>query len=97
MQERELLCEFLLCSRVYLIKPLDILRTPYIGKNWFLKGILKIGTIMFTLVSRMSKGSESTTTSRPLDRSVIIPEAYSGEQPWEDWINQFESIAAINS
>ena len=44
----------------------------------------------------MSKGSEPGTASRPSDRSVIIPEVYSGEQPWEDWIDQFESIAAIN-
>ena len=28
---------------------------------------------------------------------MIIPEVYSGEQPWEDWIDQFESIAAIVS
>ena len=47
-------------------------------------------------ISRMSKGSESAIASRPLDRPVIIPEVYSGEQPWEDWINHFESIAAIN-
>ena len=48
------------------------------------------------VVGRMSKGSESATASRPSDRPVIIPEVYSGEQPWEDWIDQFESIAAIN-
>ena len=28
---------------------------------------------------------------------MIIPEVYSGEQPLEDWIDQFESIAAIVS
>ena len=28
---------------------------------------------------------------------MIIPEVYSGEQPWEDWIDQFESIATIVS
>ena len=49
------------------------------------------------IVDRISKGSEPVTTSRPSDRPVIILEVYSGEQPWEDWINQFESIAAINS
>jgi len=30
-------------------------------------------------------------------RPVITLEVYSGEQPWEDWIDQFESIAAINN
>ena len=44
----------------------------------------------------MPKGSESAIASRPSDKPVIIPEVYSGEQPWEDWIDQFESIAAIN-
>ena len=29
-------------------------------------------------------------------RSVITPEPFSGEQLWEDWIDQLESIAAIN-
>ena len=48
------------------------------------------------VVDRMSKGSDSATASRPSDRPVIVPEVYSGEQPWEDWIDQFESIAAIN-
>ena len=27
---------------------------------------------------------------------MITPEPFSGEQSWEDWINQFESIASIN-
>ena len=31
------------------------------------------------------------------ERPVITPEPFSGEQSWEDWIDQFESIAAINS
>ena len=48
------------------------------------------------VADRMSKGSEPGTASRPSDRPVIIPEVYSGEQPWEEWIDQFESIAAIN-
>ena len=48
------------------------------------------------VVDRMSIGSDSATASRPSDRPVIVPEVYSGEQPWEDWIDQFESIAAIN-
>ena len=30
------------------------------------------------------------------ERPVITPEPFSGEQSWEDWIDQFESIAAIN-
>ena len=48
------------------------------------------------VVGRMSKESESATANRPSDRPLIIPEVYSGEQPWEDRIDQFESIAAIN-
>ena len=44
----------------------------------------------------MSKRSEPVTASRPSYRPVIIAEIYSGEQPWEDRIDQFESIAAIN-
>ena len=31
-----------------------------------------------------------------VERPVITPELFSGEQSWEDWIDQFESIAAIN-
>ena len=27
---------------------------------------------------------------------MITPEPFSGEQSWEDWIDQFESIASIN-
>ena len=34
--------------------------------------------------------------SKPAERPVIIPEPFSGEQSWEDWLDQFESIAAIN-
>ena len=30
------------------------------------------------------------------ERPVITPEPFSGEQSWEDWIDQFESIASIN-
>ena len=30
------------------------------------------------------------------EQPVIIPEPFSGEQSWEDRIDQFESIAAIN-
>ena len=30
------------------------------------------------------------------ERPVITPEPFSGEQPWEDWIDQFESITTIN-
>ena len=30
------------------------------------------------------------------EQSVIIPELFSGEQPWENWIDQFETIAMIN-
>ena len=30
------------------------------------------------------------------ERPVITPEPFSGEQPWEDWIDQFETIATIN-
>ena len=30
------------------------------------------------------------------ERSVITAEPFSGEQSWEDWIDQFETIAAIN-
>jgi len=45
------------------------------------------------VVGRMSKEDD---TVRPLERPVITPEVYSGEQPWENWIDQFESIATIN-
>ena len=31
-----------------------------------------------------------------VERPVITPELFSGERSWEDWIDQFESIAAIN-
>ena len=27
---------------------------------------------------------------------MITPEHFSGEQSWEDWIDQFKSIALIN-
>ena len=30
------------------------------------------------------------------EQPVITPEPFSGEQSWEDWIDQFESIASIN-
>ena len=30
------------------------------------------------------------------ERPVITPEPFSGEQSWEDWIDQFERIASIN-
>ena len=30
------------------------------------------------------------------ERPVITPELFSGEQSWEDWIDQFETIATIN-
>ena len=30
------------------------------------------------------------------ERPVITPEPFSGERSWEDWIDQFESIASIN-
>ena len=30
------------------------------------------------------------------NQPVFTPESSSGEQPWEDWIDQFKSIAAIN-
>ena len=30
------------------------------------------------------------------ERPVITPEPFSGKQSWEDWIDQFESIASIN-
>ena len=35
---------------------------------------------------------ESKCESRP----VIVPECFSGEECYEDWIDQFESIAEIN-
>ena len=30
------------------------------------------------------------------EQPVITPEPFSGEQSWEDWIDQFKSIASIN-
>ena len=30
------------------------------------------------------------------ERPVITPERFSGEQSWEDWIDQFKSIAVMN-
>jgi len=45
-------------------------------------------------MNRMSKVDNKGV--KPLERPVITQEVYSGEQPWEDWIDQFESIAAIN-
>ena len=29
-------------------------------------------------------------------RPVIVPEYFSGEESYEDWLDQFESIAEIN-
>ena len=35
-------------------------------------------------------------TAKPESKPVIIPEPFSGEDSWEDWIDQFDSIAEIN-
>ena len=35
-------------------------------------------------------------TAKPESKPVIVPEYYSGEGSFEDWIDQFESIAEIN-
>ena len=35
-------------------------------------------------------------TVKPESKLVIVPEYYSGEGSFEDWIDQFESIAEIN-
>jgi len=40
----------------------------------------------------MSKNLKVAPGSRP----VIVPEFFSGEGPYEDWIDQFESIGGIN-
>ena len=29
-------------------------------------------------------------------KPVIVPEAFSGEGSWEDWLDHFESVAAVN-
>ena len=35
-------------------------------------------------------------TVKPESKPVIIPEPFSGEDSWEDWIAQFDSIAEIS-
>ena len=35
-------------------------------------------------------------TVKPESKPVIIPEPFSGEESWGDWIDQFDSIAEIN-
>jgi len=37
----------------------------------------------------------SKSESKP-ERPVIVPEYFSGEEPYEDWADQFKSIAEIN-
>jgi len=37
----------------------------------------------------------SKSESKP-ERPVIVPEYFSGEEPYKDWADQFESIAEIN-
>ena len=37
----------------------------------------------------------SKSESKP-ERPVIVPEYFSGEEPYEDWADQFEAIAEIN-
>ena len=38
----------------------------------------------------------ATPEGKPESRPVIVPEYFSGEGSYEDWIDQFESIAEIN-
>lgn len=35
-------------------------------------------------------------TAKLESNPVIIPEPFSGEESWEDWIDQFDSSAEIN-
>jgi len=58
----------------------------------FLVGFTAVG-----IVGRMSNDDVKGAGIKPSERPVITPEVYSGEQPWEDWIDQFESLAAINA
>jgi len=55
-----------------------------------------VGFTTVGVVSRMSNDDIKGAGIKPSERPVITPEVYSGEQPWEDWIDQFESVAAIN-
>ena len=34
--------------------------------------------------------------AKPENKPIIIPEPFSGEKSWEDWIDQLHSIPEIN-
>ena len=38
----------------------------------------------------------SKSEGKPESRPVIVPDCFSGEESYEDWMDQFESIAEIN-
>jgi len=44
----------------------------------------------------MSKDSKAAETKAVESRPIIVPEYFSGEGSYEDWIDQFESISEIN-
>ena len=38
----------------------------------------------------------SKSEGKPESRPVIVPDCFSGEESYEDWMDQFEGIAEIN-
>ena len=51
----------------------------------------------FGIITRDAFGRTNMTKPEKLEsRPVMVPECFSGERSYEDWINQFESMAEIN-
>ena len=52
---------------------------------------LQIGT-----VGRIASSINRSTSFHKMSRPAVLPEIYSGEKSWDEWIHHFESIATVN-
>ena len=43
-----------------------------------------------------SGGGKMDPATQPRNRPLVLPEVYSGEGDFDDWINHFERVSAVN-
>ena len=48
------------------------------------------------MTQQPSGGGERDPTTQPRNRPLVLPEVYSGEGDFDDWISHFENVSAVN-
>ena len=53
-------------------------------------------TLSVAMTQQPSGGGEMDPATLPRSRPLVLPEVYSGEGDFDDWISHFESVSAVN-